>query len=160
MGWDGMLQKHNCIKCGKELNPNGYRPAELYVGTYTGLCYTCQNGPAYIESVDNLDGARFVSHPPYRPAWRRDRVLYITYEGCGECSGTGRVVVQQSFRLGGSYPAQCELCMKRYVSHPTRQWIQKRHNRIYTSAVNDYHRALKKARLYKLAKWGRTRTSN
>lgn len=46
MAWDGMLGpigSIHCNRCGKPLNKDGGHPAELYAGTYTGLCYGCQN---------------------------------------------------------------------------------------------------------------------
>ena len=40
--WDGMYPQHECSGCGKLLNADGGHPAELYAGTYTGLCYECE----------------------------------------------------------------------------------------------------------------------
>lgn len=81
MDQHGFLPEHPCRTCGRILRGmgTGY-PAELYAGTYTGLCYPCTNAVPYMvsESVDEI----VWSWPPSEPAHRRDRERYVQVKGC------------------------------------------------------------------------------
>ena len=80
--WDGMLPQHPCKWCGKLLNQDGYHPAELYAGTYTGLCSSCESfGPRILQEF--YDGCKLISHPPSTPSHRRQvgvRTLPIVWK--------------------------------------------------------------------------------
>ena len=111
---DGMLPPHACKQCGDEM---GTVPAELYMGTYTGLCYPCSHGAAYCERAYS-SGAESWNFPPHCPAWRRDREHFIGYSGCAICGGRGRVMISRYNSQGGSYPRNCEACATRHYVHP------------------------------------------
>lgn len=116
MLWDdrGMYPQHPCTGCGRPLNADGGRPAELYAGTYTGLCYACERkGPFVVATFE--DGCQLVSHPPHCPAWRRDREMYHWYEGCDQCQ-QGRVWVSRAFSEGGPYTRSCPVCAPRHYA--------------------------------------------
>ena len=108
-----------CVRCAKPLNMDGGHPAELYAGTYNGLCYGCTGTPAYIKAVSPLDGCRKVSWPPSSPSWRRDRVTHYGYEDCETCGGMGiELPAYRGWTNGGQY---CRLCSARYDAHPVRR---------------------------------------
>lgn len=112
-----------CRVCGKELGgrqPDGsyHRPAELYAGTYTGLCQRCTSGRAYLVTT-LCDGAEVWSFPPHCPSWRRDRQTFVSYPDCG-CNH-GRVMVSRNLSQGGNYPMSCESCSIRYDSYGPRR---------------------------------------
>jgi len=111
--WDGMYPKHSCKKCGKPLNADGNHPAELYTGTYTGLCYGCEKSSAYVVK-EYRDGAKRISYPPHCPSWRRNREEFVAYDDCPDCGGKGRKMISRTFGVGGSYPINCEKCADRY----------------------------------------------
>ena len=117
--WDGHLAPPGVIKCSKcnaVLNPNGHRPAETYMGCYTSLCYTCQNGGPYKLSDEPLESGAFDwSHPPCCPSHRRDRRNFIGFEDCKVCKGKGKLWESSRY---GSYTVQCETCSKRHYGHP------------------------------------------
>ncbi len=116
MAWDdqGMYPQHPCKGCGKPLNTDGGHPAELYAGTYTGLCYACERkGPFVVATFE--DSCRLVSHPPHCPSWRRDREEYCWYENCDQCQ-QGRVTVSRSNSAGGSYTQSCPACAPRHYA--------------------------------------------
>lgn len=121
----GFYPDHDCKVCGNPLGgkkhgPDTYdRPAELYAGTYTGICYTCQNRGPYVEYV-LFDGLQRVSYPPHCPSWRRDRESYDAYPDCPDCGGRGRFYVSRSFPRGGPYYRFCRTCSDRRGSHPIR----------------------------------------
>lgn len=108
-----------CQRCGKLLNADGGHPAEIYAGTFNGLCYGCTAAGPYVVRVSLLDGARVLSYPPHCPSWRRDRETFTAYADCGTCNGSG---VQGRGRSagGGSYPEYCKPCIRRYSGHPVR----------------------------------------
>ena len=114
---DGMLPRHACKGCGKPLNADGGHPAEIYLGTYTGFCYTCQNGGAYPEKTYPSGATRW-NFPPHCPAWRRDRETFIGFAGCPDCNGKGRIMVSRADAQSGSYPKNCETCSNRHYKHP------------------------------------------
>ena len=121
MSWNGfLLEGSKCRSCGKALDgENGDRPAESYMGTYTGLCSSCCMAPAYVMRTD-FDGAQHWSYPPHCPSWRRDREDYRAYPDCPDCKGAGCQWVSRSLRVGGSYRSHCERCSRQYWEHPIR----------------------------------------
>lgn len=134
MGWDGMLNVKYCTKCGGELNPDGARPAEVYAGTYTGLCYNCERAGAYVVRVHE-DGAREISYPPSSPSWRRSREEYIGYLDCEECGGSGFRWEHRAHPQGGSYRGYCSECLKRWVMHPKRARMSKLNDWIWSAVT-------------------------
>ena len=109
-----------CTGCGRQLNEGGRRPAELYAGTFTGLCTGCMGKGPWVTEISVLDGARRVSWPPHCPSWRRDREVHIAYEDCGTCAGLGlETPAYRSWSGGGQY---CRPCISRYSSHALRVW--------------------------------------
>jgi hypothetical protein len=131
----GMLSAHHCKQCGKPLNADGFHPAELYAGTYTGLCYSCEKSGECLIKVDPLDGARTWEFPPHCPAWRRDRERFIGFQDCTVCGGKGRLWVGRADSQGGSYSAQCQPCSVRFWNHPLRLWEVKRWGTIRKAAL-------------------------
>ena len=112
-GWDGMLPAGTtCLNCGKVLNADGGHPAELYLGTYNGLCYPCTSAPAFLVQ-ECEDGSQEWSHPPHCPSWRRNREIRYGYEGCETCGGKGSVRQFRPDSQGGSYTYQCPVCRTR-----------------------------------------------
>lgn len=141
MTWNGFLPEHNCKRCGKPLHGQGTGyPAELYAGTYTGLCYPCTNSGAYVEKTYPLDGAILLNYPPHCPSWRRDRETYIAYHDCPDCKGKGMWIVSRHPGQGGSYPRYCLKCHNRFYSHPVRKrkdaYHQNRFNQIQQATTN------------------------
>lgn len=119
MTWHGYLPDHDCKGCGKPLQGEmSGRPAELYAGTYTGLCYGCERAPA--RAIGRLlTGAYETEHPPSSPSWRRDRERFLWFADCvnPRCR-KGAVQVYRSGAFGGSYRAQCDHCSARHHEHP------------------------------------------
>jgi len=114
----GMFPQHNCKGCGKPLNADGGHPAELYAGTYTGLCYTCRDaGPYSVQEYPS--GARLMSHRPHCPSYRMNRETYIYMPGCAnpKCDH-GRIWVYRSDGSGGSYTVNCPDCWSAHHNHP------------------------------------------
>lgn len=108
-----------CSRCGKTLNADGCHPAELYAGTFTGLCYGCERSGSYVVPGSELpDGARLVSHPPSCPSWRRDRTEHWAYPDCPDCGGQG-ARVRYSSMSHGNYTEYCRACAAR-VTAPRR----------------------------------------
>lgn len=102
-----------CSNCGKQLNADGNHPAELYAGTFNGLCYACTSGPAFVVKGSELpDGARLVSHPPACPSWRRDRTTHWAYPDCVECKGLG---AKRRYTWSGDFMEYCRPCMERVM---------------------------------------------
>src|SRR5262249_19673065 len=113
MDKDGFLPAQDCDVCNKPLQGQGSgHPAELYAGTFTGLCYDCERAPAFLVRVYPC-GASEWSFPPSEPSYRRTRELYIGYGGCN-CGGMGRMWKERSFRYGGRYAVNCSKCFRRY----------------------------------------------
>lgn len=106
-----------CQRCGKLLNSDGGHPAEIYAGTFNGLCYGCTAARPHVVKVAVLDGARIVSWPPHCPSYRRDRDTYTAYPDCGACKGTG---VQRRNLGSTGYREGCKACLARYCAHPVR----------------------------------------
>lgn len=151
--WDGFYPQHDCKKCGKPLNADGYHPAELYAGTYTGLCYGCEKSGPFVAK-EHLDGAQTISYPPHCPSWRRDREEQIAYPDCPDCEGKGRFYVSRPFASGGGYYRYCPNCLGRFSSHPLRVWASNRRKAIYNAANGSYLAELRKRRLITKAKKG------
>lgn len=149
---EGFYPQHNCKQCGKPLNADGYHPAELYAGTYTGLCYRCELSEERLLQVNPLDGAQHWEFPPHCPSWRRTRERFTGYLGCDLCKGRGRLWVGRSDAQGGSYSKQCETCSARFFNHPLRKWEMQRWGTIRKAAENDYKRELRKRKLLGKAK--------
>lgn len=128
MDQEGMLPQHPCKNCGKMLNADGYHPAELYLGTYTGLCYDCEGkGPFIVDEY--IDGAKRISYPPNSPAWSREREEYVAYADCPECKGKGMTRVSKSAPHGGSFRKFCKTCSQRFYLHPVRARFFERYRR-------------------------------
>ncbi len=140
MDREGFYPQHSCRVCEHPLNADGGHPAELYAGTYTGLCYGCQNAPVYVVHTSSLDGCRLLSYAPHCPSWRRDREEYFAYQDCETCRGTGRLYVSRSCGEGGSYYRHCPDCMTRFGRHPVRQWHDARLSRLGSAASHGYER--------------------
>lgn len=103
-----------CRVCGKPLNPNGHRPAEVYAGTFTGECYSCQSRPFFPTGNVAGSGGIYMSHPPSCPSWRRDREIHLGFPDCATCKGGGAV-----WAGGGAHGKQsCEDCRKWHDAHP------------------------------------------
>jgi hypothetical protein len=125
--WDGMLPQHPCKWCGKLLNQDGYHPAELYAGTYTGLCYACEGlGPRILQEF--YDGCKLVSHPPSSPSYRRNRDEHYWYPDCSnkKCN-MGTVWEWRPYVPGlggGSYRSYCPDCLRRHCA-----WTEGREQR-------------------------------
>jgi len=150
----GMLPAHQCRQCGRQLNADGGHPAELYAGTYTGLCYQCERSGERLVHVARLDGAEVWEFPPHCPSWRRDRERFIGFRGCQVCAGKGRLWVGRADAQGGSYTEQCKECSARYWDHPLRQWEIRRWGSIRKAAESLYHKELRKRKLWGKAKAG------
>lgn len=122
--------------------PSYDRPAELYAGTFTGLCYACEKGGPRLLRRD-WDGALHISYPPHCPAWRRDREVEIAYADCPECKGSGRHYVSRADSEGGSYYRYCRTCLDRYCAEPHRQeWAAWRAEVKFSAYQQAYERAL------------------
>jgi hypothetical protein len=93
-------------------------PAELYLGTYTGLCYECERaGVIVVETFP--DGAKTLCYPPHCPSWRRDREHYVAYPDCPDCKGVGRKMISRELSRGGNYPESCKRCAEKFwIAHP------------------------------------------
>lgn len=139
MAFDGMLPEGaKCKKCGKLLNADGGHPAELFLGTYTGLCYSCERSGPYTVGVFKLDGAVKISYPPHSPAWSREREEYTGYPDCPDCQGSGRRYVSRPlyrggsyYSYGGSYYSYCRRCHETFWDHPRRKRHSRTANRLY-----------------------------
>jgi hypothetical protein len=126
MDKDGMFPSDlTCIRCGKVLNADGGHPAELYAGTFNGLCYPCTSSGGYIEHVEILDGALSWSYPPSCPSWRRDREHAIGYADCETCKGSG--IEGTHYSNSTRWRDRCKACSERHQAHLVRKhywWLQ------------------------------------
>jgi hypothetical protein len=108
---DGMLPgAWQCQRCGKQLNADGNHPAELYAGTFNGLCYPCTNGSKYVEGTRLVDGGTVWNYPPHLPSWRRSRETYVFFWDCEQCHGEG-------VRPSWDNTARCPTCSKRAYTY-------------------------------------------
>lgn len=144
--WGDLLDRHGmlpaelfCLRCGKTLNADGNHPAELYGGTFNGLCYGCTKVGPYVAKVAVLDGCRVVSWPPHCPSWRRDREEHYAYEGCETCGGLG---IEGRTRWDGHGGQYCRPCLVRYSEHPLQVWYWKRWHAIRDLAQAVFDRRL------------------
>lgn len=153
MGWDGMLLQRDCDSCGRPLNENGKRPAELYAGTSTGLCYGCERKKPFVVRRFR-DGALRISYPPHSPAWRRDRQEYIAYPDCEACDGKGKTIIYRSFGRGGSYPAYCGKCLNRYWEEPLRKRAGASQKKLLNRMQRKYEDELRVRRIITRARRG------
>jgi len=134
-----MVYGATCKRCGKVMGGDGDRPAEIYLGTFTGLCYDCEKRGA--QRIDaEFDGAEHWEHAPHCPSWRRDRERYIGYPGCVDCKGRGRIMVSRPFPQGGPYAIQCKACSTRYYGQPWRAKWSKRKS-VLLRVAHDVFRA-------------------
>ena len=117
MDKNGMLPSGlTCRSCGRELdNGTKGRAAELYLGTFNGLCYSCTGSKPFVEKVYIHDGALVVSAPPSCPSWRRDRTTHFAFRDCETCSGRGFRVVHRSM-TSGAHTESCKKCVKRFCT--------------------------------------------
>lgn len=149
MSWDGMLGPPGvltCKRCNRHLNPNGDRPAEVYAGTFTGLCYACQDRGAEIIATDPLDGAICIEYPPHCPSYRRDRESYWGYADCQRCNGKCSIVVPRDFGNGGPYRQSCSVCWEKYHNNPVRKWTRDKRQKISRIANEMFCREIKNRR--------------
>jgi len=149
MDENGMLPPHNCHRCGKPLNADGNRPAELYLGTYTGLCTACMNASPY-EVKRLISGAKLMSHPPHLPSWRRSREEFIWFEDCPDKCIKG--VVPGTWGGWSNYPKQCPTCLARHENHPEVRRYKEDQKKLRavqyywrSRMIAEYERRLKKA---------------
>lgn len=142
----GFYPQHDCKRCGKPLHgaDSGY-PAELYAGTYTGLCYPCTAEKPYLVHVSLLDGAMTYNHPPSNSAYRRNRENYVYYDGCSCNLGA----VRKSGRYGDYYTLQCEDCSRIYYTEPWRVWYNNIVRKMWRAAENTYNNRMIKAGIFK-----------
>lgn len=151
MDRDGMYPADwTCRSCGKVLNAGGQYPAELYAGTYNGLCYSCTSGTSYVEAVYEMDGAQRWSHPPTTPSWRRDREDSTGYPDCEKCKGTGTAGMRYTSQWGSRYRERCQDCTQRFYAN--RQHWTELDRRMREAAENRYQRAVKAYALRVLGK--------
>lgn len=116
----GFLTPRPCERCGKPLHGEGTGyPAELYAGTFTGLCYPCTSAAPFATGDVEPSGAVWWDHPPSCPSHRRDRERYLAFEDCPRCHGKGAAYVSRSFGAGGGYYTQCAACSERHEAHET-----------------------------------------
>ena len=150
MSWDGFLPEGTkCEQCGNILK----KDAELYAGTFTGLCRSCENISSKVE-VTYFDGAVRISYPPHCPSWRRNRDSFMAYADCKECRGSGKKTITRGMASGGSYPINCPSCSDKFYNHPLRVWKSKRYDRIIEKAQSAYLTLLKINKIYTKAKKG------
>jgi hypothetical protein len=100
-----------CKGCGKVLNADGGHPAELYAGTFNGLCYACTGRSGFVVETFE-DGCQLWSYPPHCPSWRRDRETAYGYADCPDCKGSGRVAPSRG--QFGPIPKHCSDCLARH----------------------------------------------
>jgi hypothetical protein len=142
MDRDGMFPPRPCRNCGKPLNADGNHPAELYAGTFTGLCYGCERAAPYIQQRW-ADGAQLVSHPPSCPSWRRDRETFVGYPDCPTCAGAG--VEQTTWTAGGPARHYCRGCIARFSAWEVRAWREDHRRWLRERAEAVYERKLRGA---------------
>lgn len=124
MDANGFYPAHGCRRCGTPLQGQGSgRPAELYAGTYTGLCYPCTSKPGPLDEAPGPGGSRLVSFPPPLPSHRRDRVQFVAFGDCLACGGAGSSSHYVEYRdwygrpcSGVNHREQCRPCEER--AHP------------------------------------------
>jgi len=144
MDEQGMLPAAwECLRCGRQLNADGGHPAELYAGTFNGLCYPCTSAGPYVVRIAVLDGLRELSYPPGCPSWRRDREREYAYPDCPKCLGSGRYVWARSGR--GRQGTHCEDCLARWTRHPVRLAAGRWHTSVHRACEAAFSKALDRA---------------
>lgn len=136
-----------CIRCGVTLNADGGHPAEIYAGTYNGLCYPCTSAGPFVVSVAVLDGAQEVSWPPHCPSWRRDRETFYGYTDCDHCKGAGAV---RGYGYHTPVWNRCDACSHRYHDHPDRKRVWDRDTLLRKVADARFRRMIDAAALASL----------
>jgi len=131
-----------CTDCNIVLNADGNHRAELYAGTFTGLCYACERKQPYVCAEYPLDGAIRVSHPPSCPSHRRDRQTFTAYRDCDACKGLGCTARWAPY--GGQYYEYCRPCLDRFSSHPLRKKTDRRREQIYDAEMRVWQRNLER----------------
>lgn len=135
MDENGFLPPQPCRRCGRQLEGEGSgRPAELYAGTFTGLCNGCTNAPDYSMSDPGDPKANIVSCSPALPSWRRDRETFVAFADCPYCLGHG-----YAWRSGSTHRwrQQCDVCADRRWNRYARareHWYRKRFEEIRKAA--------------------------
>ncbi len=142
---DGMYPQHNCSDCGKSLNADGGHPAELYAGTYTGLCYDCERKPQVTMRKYTRDNALMVSCPPLCPSHRRDRETFHVYADCPDCAGVVKTEWHSGHPWGYTSYVRCTTCRERFYNAPWRKAFEWRRKVAYHAANALYFAAIKKA---------------
>lgn len=132
-----------CVRCGRQLNADGGHPAELYAGTFNGLCYPCTSSGPYVARIAVLDGLRELSYPPSCPSWRRDREREYAYPDCPKCLGSGRCVWARSGR--GRQSMHCEDCLARRTRHPARLAADRWHKSVHQACEAAFSKAVDQA---------------
>ena len=121
----GFYPPHDCTSCGLLLQGFGEgRPAELHMGTYTGLCYRCEGATSHVTHVYR-DGAKQWSHPPHCPSHRRGRTGSVSYDDCRLCKGLGCI----GLISWDSYPT-CLSCATRFGADSLRMTLIRRGRQI------------------------------
>lgn len=122
MAWNGFLPPHNCRNCNQPLSgENGPRPAELYAGSYTGLCYKCQQLDKAIVHTSTLDGALRVTYRAENYSGLGSRVSYVAYPDCPVCNGDGRIKGAYSSSACCYRYSRCQECWARFSAEPHRR---------------------------------------
>ena len=128
-----------CRICKVQLNKDGFHPAELYAGTYTGLCYKCEAAPYFVEHT-YFDGALRVSYPPSSPSWRRDRETFTAYADCTICQGKG--VESTFYNNWTNHRVACKMCSTRYYDNAVRVKTGNTRRKLYIIAESLWERKL------------------
>ena len=136
MSWNGFYPPHNCRNCGLPLSgENGPRPAELYAGTYTGLCYKCQSIAKAVVHTSHLDGAMHISYRAQNYSGLGSRVCYVAYADCPVCNGNGRIKGEYNRNACCYSYRHCMTCHHRYYEEP--------HRKVYSEASSKLSRLLR-----------------
>lgn len=148
--WNGFLPPHPCKHCGNTLRgqDSGY-PAELYLGTYTGLCYPCTSAPVWLMGSYDTGAVRY-SYAPECPSWRRDRQEYIAFVDCNVCMGRGYVTLCNTSPFAVSHRQYCNTCWDRHYADEReyhRQWDEERAIRAEIEALNKKYSGRKWAKV-------------
>jgi hypothetical protein len=141
--WDGFLPPHNCKHCERPLQGQGDgRPAELYAGTYNGLCYDCTGRPGSAEQR-TIDGRELIvwEYPPAVPSYSRTRERYLARPNCGKCSGRGFVwrTLRDLWRGNvpcGRYRRSCPRCSRLWQTKAERRAERRKRDPEYCAFIS------------------------
>jgi hypothetical protein len=151
----GMLPAQPCRGCGRQLNADGHHPAELYAGTFTGLCYPCTDAVAFrVGEPSRLDGAERWSHRPYCPSHRREREIRVWYPDCDHPKCHHGQTTHSSYSNPWGWVQQCETCSKRYYQHPIRARAIQRTRSIREVSMRLFEQQVKRERCQRKVKRG------